>query len=129
MRVHLHPQGRTLEFSGRRSVGRLLAELGMLPGTVMVIRGDLLLLDGEMVEDGDDVEVRAVISGGTMKCTRCRAKAEVSWAHNAGFCRPCYLIYFRRQVERASPRITCARTDERAGRRLGRRGQPGAGTS
>jgi len=22
-------------------------------------------------------------------------------AHNAGFCRPCYLFYFRRQVERA----------------------------
>jgi tRNA-5-methyluridine54 2-sulfurtransferase len=37
-----------------------------------------------------------------MKCTRCRAKAEVHLrAHNAGFCRPCYLVYFRRQVERA----------------------------
>ena len=28
MRVHLHPQGRTVEVAGRRSVGRLLAELG-----------------------------------------------------------------------------------------------------
>ena len=37
-----------------------------------------------------------------MKCTRCRGKAEVHLrAHNAGFCRPCYLGYFRRQVERA----------------------------
>ncbi len=37
-----------------------------------------------------------------MKCTRCRAKAEVQLrAHNAAFCRPCYLFYFRRQVERA----------------------------
>jgi uncharacterized protein (TIGR00269 family) len=37
-----------------------------------------------------------------MKCTRCRAKAEVHLrAHNAGFCRPCYLGFFRRQVERA----------------------------
>jgi len=37
-----------------------------------------------------------------MKCTRCRAKAEVELrSHNAGFCRPCYLFYFRRQVERA----------------------------
>jgi uncharacterized protein (TIGR00269 family) len=35
-------------------------------------------------------------------CTRCRAKAEVHLrAHNAGFCRPCYLVFFRRQVERA----------------------------
>lgn len=37
-----------------------------------------------------------------MKCQRCRAKAEVHLrAHNAGFCRPCYLVFFRRQVERA----------------------------
>jgi sulfur carrier protein ThiS len=64
MRVHLHPQGRTLELTGRRPVGRLLTELGVLPGTAMVIRGDVLLLDGEMVEDEDVVEVRAVISGG-----------------------------------------------------------------
>jgi len=37
-----------------------------------------------------------------VKCTRCRAKAEVQLrAHNSAFCRPCYLFYFRRQVERA----------------------------
>jgi uncharacterized protein (TIGR00269 family) len=37
-----------------------------------------------------------------MKCTRCRARAEVQLrAHNAAFCRPCYLFFFRRQVERA----------------------------
>jgi len=37
-----------------------------------------------------------------VKCTRCRAKAEVHLrAHNAGFCRPCYLGFFQRHVERA----------------------------
>jgi uncharacterized protein (TIGR00269 family) len=37
-----------------------------------------------------------------MKCTRCRAHAEVQLrAHNSAFCRPCYLFFFRRQVERA----------------------------
>jgi len=37
-----------------------------------------------------------------MKCTRCRAKAEVQLrSHNAAFCRPCFLFVFRRQVERA----------------------------
>jgi uncharacterized protein (TIGR00269 family) len=37
-----------------------------------------------------------------MKCTRCREPAEVQLrAHNAGFCRPCFLFFFRRQVERA----------------------------
>ncbi len=64
MRVHLRPQHRTVELQGRRTVGRLLAELEILPGTAMVIRGDLLLTDAETVEDGDEVEIRAVISGG-----------------------------------------------------------------
>jgi tRNA-5-methyluridine54 2-sulfurtransferase len=37
-----------------------------------------------------------------VKCTRCRARAEVQLrAHNAAFCRPCFLFVFRRQVERA----------------------------
>ena len=64
MRVHLHPQRRTVEVAGRRSVGRLLAELNVLPSTAMVIRRDELLTDGEMVEDDDEIEIRAVISGG-----------------------------------------------------------------
>ena len=64
MRVHLHPQRRTVDVAGRRSVGKLLAELGVLPGTAMVIRGDELLTDGEMLEERDEIEIRAVISGG-----------------------------------------------------------------
>lgn len=37
-----------------------------------------------------------------MKCTRCRARAEVHLrAHNAAFCRPCYITVFQRRVERA----------------------------
>src|SRR5262245_6194587 len=37
-----------------------------------------------------------------MKCKRCQGKAEVALrAHNAAFCRPCYIGFFRRQVERA----------------------------
>jgi len=64
MRIHLRPQRRTVEVAGRRRVAQLLAELGILPGTAMVIRGDVLLTDGEVVEDGDELEIRAVISGG-----------------------------------------------------------------
>jgi len=40
------------------------AELGILPSTAMVIRGDLLLTESEVVEDADEIEIRAVISGG-----------------------------------------------------------------
>jgi sulfur carrier protein len=64
MRVHLRPQHRTVEVPGPRRVGQLLADLGILPGTAMVIRGDNLLTDGEIVEDAEEVEIRAVISGG-----------------------------------------------------------------
>ncbi len=64
MRVHLRPQRRTIDVAGRRRVADLLAELDILPGTAMVIRGDVLLTDAEVVEDVDEVEIRAVISGG-----------------------------------------------------------------
>ena len=65
MRITLRPQRRTVEIAGRRRVGQLLTELGILPSTAMVIRGDLLLTESEMVEDADEIEIRAVISGGT----------------------------------------------------------------
>jgi sulfur carrier protein ThiS len=64
MRINLRPQRRTVEITGRRRVGQLLSELGILPSTAMVIRGDLLLTESEVVEDADEIEIRAVISGG-----------------------------------------------------------------
>jgi sulfur carrier protein ThiS len=64
MRITLRPQRRTVEITGRRRVGQLLTELGILPSTAMVIRGDLLLTESEVVEDADEIEIRAVISGG-----------------------------------------------------------------
>jgi sulfur carrier protein len=64
MRIVLRNQGREVELSGRRRVRELLAELGILPETVLVIRGrDLLTID-EVVAEGDVVELRPVISGG-----------------------------------------------------------------
>jgi len=64
MRVILRNQGKEVELSGRRRVKELLAELGLLPETVLVIRGrDLLTID-EVVREDDVVELRPVISGG-----------------------------------------------------------------
>jgi sulfur carrier protein len=64
MRVILRNQGREVELHGRRRVRELLAELGVLPDTVLVIRGrDLLTID-EVVTEDDEVELRPVISGG-----------------------------------------------------------------
>lgn len=64
MQVRLEPQGKIVTIAGRRRVGDLVQSLGILAGTVMVIRGDDLLTDDEFVDDGDTIEVRAVISGG-----------------------------------------------------------------
>ena len=64
MRVVLRNQGREVELNGRRRVRELLIELGVLPETVLVIRGrDLLTID-EVVAEDDVVELRPVISGG-----------------------------------------------------------------
>ena len=65
----------------------------------MVIRGDELLTDGEMVEDdGRDRDPRRHLRRRAREVHRAvaRSKAEVQLrAHNAGFCRPCYLGYFQ----------------------------------
>lgn len=48
-----------------------------------------------------------------MKCVRCRTRAEVYLrAHNAAFCRTCYVPWFRRQVERTiAASAMCTRED------------------
>jgi len=64
MKVVLRNQGREVELRGRRRVRELLAELGVLPETVLVIRGRDLLTVDEVVGDDDVLELRPVISGG-----------------------------------------------------------------
>lgn len=65
MRITLLPQHREVEINGRRRAGEVLRELGVLPGTAMVIRGDELVPEHEMLEANDVVEIRSVISGGS----------------------------------------------------------------
>ncbi|MBI3457948.1 MAG: MoaD/ThiS family protein [Candidatus Rokubacteria bacterium] len=64
MRVILRNQGKTLELPGRRRVKELLGELGVLPETVLVIRGRELLTADAVVQEDDVIELRPVISGG-----------------------------------------------------------------
>lgn len=65
MKVRLLPERREVAIDGRMRVADVLRRLDMLPGTVMVIRGDELLTDEEVVEDDDLLEIRRVISGGS----------------------------------------------------------------
>ena len=64
MRITILPQRKQVELSGRRRAADVLRELGFLPGTAMVIRGDELVPESGMLEADDVLEVRAVISGG-----------------------------------------------------------------
>lgn len=65
MRITLLPQHKEVELDGRRRVADVLRQLGIVPGTAMVIRGDELIPDNGMIEADDEIEIRSVISGGT----------------------------------------------------------------
>jgi sulfur carrier protein len=64
VRVCLNPQGRQLDVDGVSRVEDLLRRLDILPGTVLVIRGDQLLTDDARLHASDEIELRAVVSGG-----------------------------------------------------------------
>jgi len=64
VKIILRNPRREVELSGKRRVKELLVELDVLPGTVLVIRGDELLTSDTVVGDADVVELRPVMSGG-----------------------------------------------------------------
>ena len=64
MLITLLPQRKQIEIEGRRRVADILRHLGLLPGTAMVIRGDELVTDEEVVEADESIEIRNVLSGG-----------------------------------------------------------------
>jgi sulfur carrier protein len=64
MKVILRNPRREVEIKGKRRVKELLAELDILAGTVLVIRGDELVTSDTVVGDDDVLEVRPVMSGG-----------------------------------------------------------------
>lgn len=50
--------------AGNRRVKDVLRELGILPETVLVIRGDDLVTADQVVRDDEVIELRPVMSGG-----------------------------------------------------------------
>ena len=66
MKIILRNPRKEIEVDGKRRVKELLVELDILPSTVLVIRGNELLT-GDTVVGGDDIlEVRPVMSGGSL---------------------------------------------------------------
>jgi sulfur carrier protein len=64
MNVILRHPRREVTMDGHIAVGPMLEALDIVPETVLVIRGSDLLTRDAMLEPGDTVEVRPVISGG-----------------------------------------------------------------
>ena len=64
MKVRLRNPDREVRVDGDRPISVVLDELGIAPDTVLVIRSGELITRDTRVGDGDEVEVRPVISGG-----------------------------------------------------------------
>jgi sulfur carrier protein len=64
VQVHLHNPKREVEIPGPLRVKDLVKRLGLNRESVLVIRGDSLVTSDATLDDGDDIEIRPVISGG-----------------------------------------------------------------
>lgn len=69
MQVQLNHPARTVEIKGPKRVKDLLRELQLVVEAHLVIRGDDLVTEDEMLSDHDHIEVRPVISGGSPRLT------------------------------------------------------------
>lgn len=64
MKVQLSHPARQVEVKGPKRVKELLRDLNLVVEAHLVIRGDDLVTEDEMLKDEDLVEIRPVISGG-----------------------------------------------------------------
>jgi sulfur carrier protein len=66
VKVHLRNPKREVEVTGPMSVTALLKRFELNRESVLVIRGDTLVPGDVVLDDADDVEIRPVISGGSI---------------------------------------------------------------
>jgi sulfur carrier protein len=65
VKVLLRNPRREVELRGPMSVTKLLGQLELNRESVLVIRDDTLVPGDAMLADGDEIEIRPVISGGS----------------------------------------------------------------
>lgn len=64
MMVHLTNPHKDVEVPGPTRVRELLLQLDLTPEAYLVIRGEELVTEDEILHDSDSIEIRGVISGG-----------------------------------------------------------------
>ena len=64
MKIHLSHPVRNMELKGPKRVKDIFKELDLIPEAFLVIRGQDLMTEDEMVRDEEAIEIRPVISGG-----------------------------------------------------------------
>jgi sulfur carrier protein len=64
MKVQLSHPERTVDVKGPKRAKELLRDLNLIVEAHLVIRGDDLVTEDEMLYDKDQIEIRPVISGG-----------------------------------------------------------------
>ena len=67
MQVKLSHPERSVEIKGPKKARDVLRELNLVQEAHLVIRGDDLVTEDELLKDGDVVEIRPVISGGSVE--------------------------------------------------------------
>ena len=66
MKVQLSHPERAVEVKGPKRVKELLRDLNLVQEAYLVIREDDLVTEDELLKDSDQVEIRPVISGGSL---------------------------------------------------------------
>ncbi len=61
VQVKLLPQNKIITFQDSMRVLALLRKLALTPETVLVIRGNHLLTEDELIQADDEIEIRSVI--------------------------------------------------------------------
>lgn len=77
MKVHLSHPERSVDIKGPKKARDVLRELNLVQEAHLVIRGDELITEDELLKDDDLVEIRPVISGGSIEP---RARGNRQWA-------------------------------------------------
>jgi len=65
MQIQLSHPARTVEIKGPKKAKDLLKELNLVVEAHLIIRGNELVTEDEMLYDQDQIEIRPVISGGS----------------------------------------------------------------